>query len=96
MLLSLFYQPQLALGPIVFLHNLLLFIVGNPAHITFQPGHAQALDSLALQGNMSTKLDTLSSQVCPVDGHPDDEASYWLDIQGESCLGYLDDIWPIS
>ena len=34
MLSSLFYWPQLALGAFVFFHSLLLFIVGNPAHIT--------------------------------------------------------------
>ena len=39
---------------------------------------------------MSTKQDALSSWVCLVDGCPDDEDSYRLDIQGESCLGCPD------
>ena len=67
----------------------------RPANAS-QPGCIQALDSLDMEGNMGTKWDALSSRVCPVDGHLDDEAIHWLDIQGESCLGCTDDIWSIS
>ena len=48
------------------------------------------LDSLDAEGNTSTKQDTLSSQVHSEDGCPDDKDSYGLDIQDESCLGFLD------
>ena len=40
------------------------------------------LDSLDAEGNMGTKQDTLSSWVYSVDGGPDDEDSYMLDLQG--------------
>ena len=40
---------------------------------------------------MGTKEDALSSLVHLADGCPDDEASYGLDVLGESCLGCPDD-----
>ena len=51
-----------------------------------QPGCIQVLDSLDAESNIDTKQDALPSRAHSVDGHPDDEDSYWLDILGESCL----------
>ena len=50
----------------------------------------QVLDSLDAEGNMGTKQDAISSRTCSVDRCPDDKDSYRLDIQGESCLGCLE------
>ena len=44
------------------------------------------LDTLDIEGNMGTKQDALSFQAGSADRCPDDEDSYRLDIQGESCL----------
>ena len=58
--------------------------------------HIQVLDSLDMEGSMDTNQDALSSCLRPVDGCPNGKASYWLDIQGESHLGYPDDTWPMG
>ena len=43
-----------------------------------------------MEGNLGTKWDALSSQAHLVNGQAFDEASYWLEVQGESYLGCLD------
>ena len=43
-----------------------------------------------INNNTDNKQDPLSSQAHSADEFPDDEASYGLDIPGESCLGCQD------